>query len=129
MKTRKALAVATAITGAAAGATVVLPTTAAHAVTGGWMIDVTMGGRISWATVSGTDRQGNYVTETASNNTGAIRYSVPFEQNGVKRTFPPPQSLVFRYGGASVGSFYFACPIPKGSGTMIWSAAVKTHNC
>jgi hypothetical protein len=130
MKTKKSLAVATAVTGAVAGAGAFLPATAAHAVSGGWQIKVTLGGRIQWATVSGIDRQGNYITETASNYTGQVRYSIPFEQNGIKRTFIPSQSLVFRWGGSTAGPFSVrSCRVPNNSGTMIWSGAVKGFNC
>jgi hypothetical protein len=129
MEKKKALVVATAITGGVAGAAAFLPTTPAHAVTGGWQFEVTMGGRITWAAIYGTDRQDNYVSETAVNDTGQVRYSVPFEQNGVQRTFPGPQSIFFSYGGPTVGRFSYLCPVNAGSGTQIWSAAVKTHNC
>lgn len=127
-RVRKALTVATAFAGAAAGATAFVPT-AAHAVTGGWQIKITLGARVSKASVCGTDAKGVFVCEQASNHTGMTRNSVPFTVNGVMKTFPGPQFLDLAYSGVTVPFTQFDCPIAAGSGTMLWSATAKGHNC
>jgi hypothetical protein len=128
-KVKKTLTVATAITGVTAGATAFLPTAAAHAGTGGWVIKVTLGARIQFASAFGTDLKGSMVTEKASNYTASERFSIPFTENGVQRTFAGPQLMYFEYGGAGVSTHFVGCPIPAGSGTMVWKATVHGFSC
>jgi hypothetical protein len=128
-RVKKALSVATALTGVTAGAAF-LPTTAAHASTPrGWTIRITMAARIKHASVTDTDVSGNYITEMASNPTGAKDKSVPFALNGVQYAFGGPQLLYLEYSDPGVSAHLVGCPIAPGSGIQTWRATPTTFSC
>lgn len=127
-KAKKALTVATALTGVTAGAAL-LPATAANAASTGWKVKITMGAAVTHAQVCGTDRKSQFVCETASNFTGTEVFSVPFTDNGIIKTFLPQQQVRFSYSGPTIGLHDVGCVLPGGGGTMIWFANAKRYSC
>jgi hypothetical protein len=129
MRTKKALTVATALTGVTAGAAALLPATAAYASGGGWKINITMGAAVSQAHVCGYDLKDQFRCESAFNPTGARLSSVPFTDGGVVRTFLPQQQVRFSYSGPTIGFHDVGCVLPGGGTQMLWFVNANRYSC
>jgi hypothetical protein len=128
-KAKKALTVATAMTGVTAGAAALLPATDAYAASGGWKIKITMGGAVTHAAFCGFDLKNQFRCESANNPTSGKIFSVPFTDGGVVRTYLPNQSVTLTYSGPSIGFHSGTCMLPKGGGTEIWFANGSRFSC
>jgi hypothetical protein len=128
-KAKKALTVATALTGVTAGAAGLLPATAAYAASGGWKVKITMGAAVTFATFCGNDLKNQRRCESAFNPTSARLSSVPFTDGGVVRTYTPQQVVTLQYGGPSIGVHSTQCLIPPGGGTVTWFANGQRVTC
>ena len=128
-RAKKALTVATALTGVTAGAAGLLPATAANAASTGWKVKITMGGAISAAAFCGVTVKNQTRCESARNLTGNEVFSVPFTDSGLMRTYTGQQVVTLVYGGPTLGSHSTECLLPPGGGTIVWFANAKRVSC
>jgi hypothetical protein len=127
-KAKKALTVATALTGVTAGAAGLLPGTAAYAATSGYQIKITMGAQVTRASFCGQTVKDVIRCVSAFNQTDATAFSVPFTELGIVRTFVA-QSTTLHYGGPTIGNHSAPCAISGPFGTKVWFANAKRVSC